>query len=94
MCTIAKLQDIVFRAIAPAFPSPEAAKRLCASLRSATRSAVVRRTAAQLALVQFRPFRRRLLQQILIRICSGLIMQSIDCAVFTNIKPFFSRVTM
>lgn len=54
----------VFTVIAPVFPSPEAAKRLCASLRSAARSAVVRRTAAQLALVQFLPCHRRLLQQI------------------------------
>ena len=49
---------------APAFPSLEAAKLLCASLRSAARSAVVRRTAARLALVPFLPCHRQLLQQI------------------------------
>lgn len=49
----------------PAFPSLEAPVLPCVALRSAARSAVVRRTAAQLALVQFLPFRRRLLQQIL-----------------------------
>ena len=64
VCNIAKLQDIVFRAIIPVFPSLEVVKRLCASLRSAARSAVVRRTAARLALVQFLPCRMRLLQQI------------------------------
>ena len=54
----------IFTVIAPAFPSLEAVKRLCASLRSAGRSAVVRRTAVQLAPVRFLPFHRRLLQQI------------------------------
>lgn len=50
--------------IAPAFPSLEVVRPLCASLRSAVRSAVVRRTAVQLAPVQFLPCRMRLLQQI------------------------------
>lgn len=54
----------VFTVIAPVFPSLEAAKLLYASLRSAGRSAVVRRIAARLALVQFLPCRMRLLQQI------------------------------
>lgn len=54
----------IFTVITPAFPSLEAAKRLCASLRSAARSAVVRRTVALLVLVQFLPCHRRLLQQI------------------------------
>lgn len=49
---------------APAFPSLEAAKLLCASLRSAGLSAVVLRIAARLVLVQFPPCHRRLLQQI------------------------------
>ena len=35
----------IFTVITPAFPSLEVVKRLCASLRSAARSAVVRRTA-------------------------------------------------
>lgn len=48
----------------PAFPSLEAAKLLYASLRSAVRSAVVRRIAAPLVLVQFLPCRMQLLQQI------------------------------
>lgn len=54
----------VFTVIAPAFPSLEAAKLLCVSLRSVARSAVVRRTAARLALVPFLPCHRQLLQQI------------------------------
>lgn len=54
----------IFTAIIPAFPSLETVKRLCVSLRSAGRSAVVRHTAVQLALVQFLPCRMRLLQQI------------------------------
>ena len=54
----------IFVAIAPAFPSLEAVKRLCASLRSAGRSAVVHHTAVRLALVQFLPFHKQLLQQI------------------------------
>lgn len=49
---------------APAFPSLEAVKLLCVSLRSAARFAVVRHTAVWLALVQFLPCHRRLLQQI------------------------------
>ena len=48
----------------PVFPSLEVVKRLCASLRSAARSAVVLRIAARLVLVQFLPCHRRLLQQI------------------------------
>ena len=54
----------IFTVIIPAFPSLEAAKLLYASLRSAGRSAVVRRIAARLALVQFLPCHRQLLQQI------------------------------
>ena len=50
--------------IAPAFPFLEAPVPLCASLRSAGRSAVVLRIAARLVLVQFLPCHRRLLQQI------------------------------
>ena len=49
----------------PAFPSLEAVKRLCVSLRSAARSAVAVRTVALLVLVPFLPCRMRLLQQIL-----------------------------
>lgn len=54
----------IFTVITPAFPSLEAAKLLYASLRSAVRSAVVRRIAAPLVLVQFLPCRMQLLQQI------------------------------
>lgn len=54
----------IFTVITPAFPSLEAAKRLCASLRSAARSAVVHRTVALLVLVPFLPYRMQLLQQI------------------------------
>lgn len=55
----------IFTVIAPAFPSLEAVKRLCVSLRSAARSAVAVRTVALLVLVPFLPCRMRLLQQIL-----------------------------
>lgn len=55
----------VFTAIAPAFPSLEAVKLLCVSLRSAVRSAVVRRIVAQLALVRSLPCHRLLYKQIL-----------------------------
>lgn len=54
----------IFAVKAPVFPSLEAAKLLCASLRSAGRSAVVRRTAEWLVPVQFLPCRMQLLQQI------------------------------
>lgn len=54
----------VFTVIAPVFPSLEAPAPLCASPRSAGLSAVVRRIAARLVLVQFLPCRMRLLQQI------------------------------
>jgi hypothetical protein len=54
----------IFTVIAPVFPSLEAVRPLCVSLRSAWLSAVAVRTVAPLAPVQFLPFRRRLLQQI------------------------------
>lgn len=54
----------IFTVKAPAFPSLEAVKRLCASLRSAGLSAVVLRIVALLVLVPFLPCHRRLLQQI------------------------------
>lgn len=54
----------IFTVIVPAFPSLEAVKLLCVSLRSAARSAVVRRTAVLLVLVPFLPCHRLLLQQI------------------------------
>lgn len=54
----------VFTAIVPAFPFLEAPVPLCASLRSAGRSAVVHRTVALLVLVPFLPYRMQLLQQI------------------------------
>lgn len=54
----------VFTVIAPAFPFLEAPVPLCVSPRSAELSAVVLRIVAQLALVQFLPCHRRLLQQI------------------------------
>lgn len=53
----------IFTATTPAFPSLGAVKLLCAVLRSAERSAVVRRTAVRLALVPFLPCHRQLLQQ-------------------------------
>ena len=54
----------IFTAIAPAFPSLEAVKLLCVSLRSAGLSAVVRRIVARLVLGRSLPCHRRLLQQI------------------------------